>query len=446
MFQLIVIEGPNRGSIFPLTSGDNRLGRDASCEVVVLDEQVSRTHAVLRVSDHGCEFEEGNSRNGTYLNGTRCDGAILRSGDILRLGRVTLMFIDLDDSSSPSLPELVPGGATWGGKMNSVGEMASVAGSTRYLLGESSAIRKVERLVFRAARTDVTVLVTGESGTGKELVASSVHRNSRRRSMPFVALNGAVLRGSLLESELFGHEKGAFTGALARRQGSFEMADGGTLFLDEVGELPLETQASLLRILEGKGFRRLGGTSMIAPDVRLVAATNRNLLEMVSQGHFREDLYYRLAVVHIDLPPLRDRDEDVVLLARHFLEEISQEVGVRIQGFGESAVESLRRYPFPGNVRELRNLVERAVLFSDGERIEHLEMGPGSYSESLESSGLPSVSGHSSAPFLSIEELVQQHIREALSRAEGNKSQAARLLGIDRATLYARMKKHGIEG
>ena len=185
---------------------------------------------------------------------------------------------------------------------------------------------------------------------------------------------------------------------------------------------------------------------MIAPDVRLVAATNRNLLEMVSQGHFREDLYYRLAVVHIDLPPLRDRDEDVVLLARHFLEEISQEVGVRIQGFGESAVESLRRYPFPGNVRELRNLVERAVLFSDGERIEHLEMGPGSYSESLESSGLPSVSGHSSAPFLSIEELVQQHIREALSRAEGNKSQAARLLGIDRATLYARMKKHGIEG
>ncbi len=295
-------------------------------------------------------------------------------------------------------------------------------------------VERVLEMVDRVAERDVAVLVTGESGTGKELVARRLHDRSARAAGPFVAVNCAALPDSLAESELFGHEKGAFTGADARRAGRFEEASGGTLFLDEVGELSPPLQAKLLRVLEDRAVRRLGGTADIAVDVRLVAATNRDLEAEVERGAFRRDLYFRLAVVPVSLPPLRDRAGDVPVLARHLLAVLAERHGVAAAALSAEAEAALERYEWPGNVRELRNVLERALVVSGGGTLAAADlMLPESQGRDADG-GLP----------LDREERERQAVIEALRRADGNREEAARLLGVSVRTLYYRLRRWGI--
>ena len=310
-------------------------------------------------------------------------------------------------------------------------------------LGRSRQWRDVLAHATKVAPTDTTVLMTGESGTGKEVVARFIHRASSRKDGAFVALNCAALPEQLLESELFGHEKGAFTGALAARPGRIEQAAGGVLFLDEVGEMSLSVQAKFLRVLQEREYQRLGGTRTLKADMRVLAATNRNLKAATAHGTFREDLYYRLAVFDIALPPLRDRPEDVLLLVDAFLEEIGRSVGRPAAGVSEEVRAKLVAYPWPGNVRELRNAVERAVILCEGGLItsEHLPVGIASPARTGGDTPRAAASGGSPTTLDAAE---REMILQALTRSGNNKSKAARLLGLTRAQLRSRIEKHGI--
>jgi transcriptional regulator with GAF, ATPase, and Fis domain len=304
-------------------------------------------------------------------------------------------------------------------------------------LGRSQRWRDVLAQATKVAPTDTTVLMTGESGTGKEVIARFIHRGSARRNGPFVALNCAALPEQLLESELFGHEKGAFTGAVNARPGKIEQAAGGVLFLDEVGEMSPAVQAKFLRVLQEREFERLGGVRAQKADVRVLAATNRNLKTAIAQGGFREDLYYRLAVFDIALPPLRERPEDVPLLALSFLEEIGRSVGRPAAGLSEEVMDKLVRYAWPGNVRELRNAIERAVILCEGGLVtsDHLPIGIASAPDpapAQRAALAPAPGGE------------RELILDALARAGYNQSKAARLLGLTRAQIRARIEKHGI--
>ncbi len=308
------------------------------------------------------------------------------------------------------------------------------------LVGGSPALRHIEEQIGRVAGTKATVLIRGESGVGKELVARAIHYSSPRKESPFVCLNCAALTETLLESELFGHEKGAFTGATERMIGKFEAADQGTIFLDEIGEMAPNTQAKLLRVLEGQPFERVGGNTPIKVDVRVVAATNRPLEEGVRAGTFRKDLYFRLQVVQIDVPSLRERADDVPLIAEHFFKRFVRETGRKLKGFTSAAVKKMQGYHWPGNVRELRNVVERAVALGSGPMIEEsdiwlspLEAGPGS----------DLVSGEYRP--LSLEELEREHIAATLEHTDWNKSQAAGILGIERSTLDRKIKAYDLK-
>jgi two-component system response regulator PilR (NtrC family) len=316
---------------------------------------------------------------------------------------------------------------------------------SRTLVGTSVAMQKIYELVAQVAATRTNVLISGESGTGKELVARAVHEQSERRERGFVAVNCGAIPENLLESELFGHVKGAFTGAVQNKPGLFETADGGTLFLDEIGELPPTLQVKLLRAIQDKAVRRVGGNSDRPVDVRIVAATNRDLAAEVEGGRFRDDLYYRLNVIQIALPPLRERMEDVPLLLQHFLERYAREFGKTIDGVASQAMEKILAYDFPGNVRELENMVERAVALARGSRIDP---------ESLPPAILAGRSRTSAARLplegTNLDELVNRFegdlLREALARTGGVKKRAAQLLGISFRSLRYRLEKLGIEG
>jgi transcriptional regulator with GAF, ATPase, and Fis domain len=311
-------------------------------------------------------------------------------------------------------------------------------------LGRSRKWRDVLAHATKVAPTDTTVLLSGESGTGKEVVARFIHRGSSRKDGPFVALNCAALPEQLLESELFGHEKGAFTGALATRPGKIEQAGGGVLFLDEVGEMSPAVQAKFLRVLQEREYQRLGGARTLRADMRVLAATNRNLKAAISQGTFREDLYYRLAVFDIALPPLRERPEDILELVDAFLEEIGRSVGRPAAGVSEEVREKLMAYPWPGNVRELRNAIERAVILCEGGLItsEHLPIGIVSAPKPQEPGHAPP--GPAAPAATTLDAAEREMVIQALSRAGNNKSKAARLLGLTRAQLRSRIEKHGL--
>ncbi len=300
------------------------------------------------------------------------------------------------------------------------------------IIGESRPMQGVLALIRKIAATDASVLIRGESGTGKELVARGLHLNSGRRAGPLITVNCAAIPVSLIESELFGHEKGAFTGATARRKGRFELASGGTLFLDEIGDLALESQGKLLRVLEDGRLRRVGGTDEIAVDVRVVAATHRDLTELVAAKKFREDLYYRLHVLEIALPALRERGDDIVVLADHFMQFFARKIGKRVNGLDVEARDLLRRHVWPGNVRELRNALERAVLLSGGSIL-----GAGDFPALLSSAPLGSV-------IATLQEVERDHIARVLASVDGNKSEAARLLGVNRSTLYEKLERYKI--
>ncbi|MCU0661039.1 MAG: sigma-54 dependent transcriptional regulator [Myxococcota bacterium] len=296
----------------------------------------------------------------------------------------------------------------------------------------SQAMTDVVRALERLAPTDATVLITGESGTGKEMAARLLHDRSRRSYGPFVAVNCAALPDTLLESELFGHEKGAFTGAEKQRQGRFELASGGTLFLDEIGETSPSLQVRLLRVLQEKAFERVGGIATITVDVRVVAATNRDLSTLVATGRFREDLRYRLDVLPIRLPPLREREGDVVVLAQHFLAQLSRKHGKLNKRFSPAALEELQRHRFPGNVRELRSAVERGVLLGPSDEVWPADLGLDQSTES--NTGL----------LLNLKDLEKETIVRALEKAKGSRRQAAELLGISLRTLHYKLNEYGL--
>jgi two-component system response regulator AtoC len=301
------------------------------------------------------------------------------------------------------------------------------------LIGESPALLEIQALVEKIAPTSSTILITGESGTGKEVVARMIHHLSPRAENPFVALNLGGIPETLLESELFGHEKGSFTGAIARKIGMFELASSGTLFLDEIAEIPLHLQVKLLRVLQEREIQRVGGTQSLPIDVRILAATNKNLEEQIQQGLFREDLYYRLNIIKISLPPLRDRKEDIPLLAGHFLSKFSPKIGKSIQGIDQEAVKTLQSYNFPGNVRELENIIERAIIFAKTEMITLHDLG---------------LASSTSRPYVkkgTLSEMQKYAIIEALRRWEGNRTRAAEELGINRKTLLNKIKEYGLK-
>jgi len=322
------------------------------------------------------------------------------------------------------------------------------------IIGESAALREVLSKVEQVAPTASTVLLRGETGTGKELVAHAIHINSPREEKPFVRVNCAALAPGVLESELFGHEKGSFTGAVARRPGRFELADGGTLFLDECGDLPMEVQIKLLRTLQEREFERVGGHETIKVDVRVVSATNRNLEKMIEEGEFREDLYYRLNVFPINLPPLRDRLEDLPVLVQHFVTKFSRSMGGAPQSPSAEALAKLREYNWPGNVRELENIIERAMILARGQPLgsSHLDFGRRAQtSAAVSQSGpvavitTPAVADDGKSLAERLLDSERKEIISAVEKSRGNIASAARTLGINRSTLYYRLRKHGLE-
>jgi Nif-specific regulatory protein len=323
------------------------------------------------------------------------------------------------------------------------------------IVGDSPALRQVLGKVEQVAQTPATVLLRGETGTGKEMVARAIHINSPRESRPFVRVNCAALAPGVLESELFGHEKGAFTGAVARRPGRFELADGGTLFLDEVGDLPLDVQVKLLRVLQEREFERVGGVETVKVDVRLISATHRDLERLIVEGKFREDLYYRLNVFPITMPPLRERPGDIPLLVEHFLQKFAQSNGKTVNGVDPRALAALSSYPWPGNVRELENVIERAMILACGSTLTAADLDFGRRLGMTPPCGIPdgALAEGGSGPsgeggrslYRRLSEQERGEIVSAVERAQGNIAHAARALGINRSTLYYRMRKHGLE-
>lgn len=313
------------------------------------------------------------------------------------------------------------------------------------IIGKSRPMQDLLSLVAKVAPTSANVLIEGESGTGKELIASSIHFNSPRRENPFIAVNCSALSESLLESELFGHEKGAFTGAVSMKKGRFEWADNGTLFLDEIGELSLNLQVKLLRVIQEKCFERVGGTSQVRVNFRLIAATNKNLKEEVRQGRFREDLYYRLNVVYILVPPLRERPEDIHLLAHHFFHKFSEELASdrSIRGFSPECERILMDSTWPGNVRQLENTIERAMILCTGDMITPLDL-PRDIFESAGPNAYEGLVDETSGLYAALIAMEKRMIIEALKKANGVQAHAAALLKIGKSGLNQKIKKHGI--
>ncbi len=308
------------------------------------------------------------------------------------------------------------------------------------IIGRSPAMAKLLETVAQVAPSEATILITGESGTGKELIAGAIHFNSHRKEAPFIKINCAALTETLLESELFGHEKGAFTGADRRKEGCFVQAHGGSLFLDEVSEMPLTMQVKLLRVLQEREITRVGGEKVIPVDVRVITATNKDLLQLVKEGSFREDLYYRLNVVGLEIPPLRTREDDIPLLAQHFIEMFASKNKKEIKAFTPKAMDSLLRYDWPGNVRELMNAVERGVVLAQSEYLDDTDLRI-FHEGSHENSGPVMLSHETPRP---LEEVEKETVLRTLESTGGNKSETARRLGITRKTLHKKLKKYGV--
>jgi two-component system response regulator HydG len=309
------------------------------------------------------------------------------------------------------------------------------------IIGRSPAMVKLLETVAQVAPSEATVLITGDSGTGKEMIAGAIHFNSPRKDGPFVKLNCAAITETLLESELFGHERGAFTGAHKRKEGRFRQAHGGSIFLDEISEMSLAMQVKLLRVLQDREITRVGGQEVINVDVRLIAATNKDLLKEIEAGRFREDLFYRLNVVTLKMPPLRERREDVPLLAKHFLETFCQKNRKEMKGFTPQAMDLFLKYDWPGNVRELMNAVERGVVLANSEYLDEKDLPLALKDETIEGAAPPeqAIPGD-----LSLEEVEKASILKTLELTGGNKSEAARRLGITRRTLHKKLKKYGV--
>ncbi|MFP3040874.1 sigma-54 dependent transcriptional regulator [Treponema primitia] len=324
---------------------------------------------------------------------------------------------------------------------NSLEAEKRMTGGGNLLIGDTEVMRELSDQIDRIAGSDVTVLITGESGTGKEIVAREIHRRGKYAAEPFAAVNIGGIHEGLMESELFGHEKGSYTGALARKQGLFELAGRGTLFLDEIGEMPMTLQVKLLRVLQERKIRRLGGNDDIPVNARIVSATNRDIETLVREGSFREDLYYRLNVFRMTIPPLRQRREDIPLLAEYLLKKISFRMGRSLPVLTPAAAEKLLEYPFPGNVRELENILERALIYRENGHLtpKDIEL------HRLNTGGIPGPEGESVPGVPSLENIEREAIRKALTRTQGNRTKAAAELGVSRKTIINKIKAYKLE-
>jgi DNA-binding NtrC family response regulator len=397
-----------------------QLGSDPANSFPIADGTVSRIHCEVRVEqDNRVLVRDLGSTNGTFVDGVRVREAFLKSGARLRLGAAEVRF-ELDGER----------------------HLVEVSQAINFgeLVGTSPAIRRVFSLLERAARTDSTLILEGETGTGKTRAASTVHALSARASKPFLVVDCGSLPPTLLEAELFGHEKGAFTGATARRLGVFEEAEGGTVLLDEVGEIPLELQPRLLRVLEERQIKRLGQNRMTAIDVRILAATHRDLRQEVNAGRFRSDLYFRLAVLRVSMPPLRERAEDLPGIARALLEHLGASAQTHSGLFRDDFLESLARSTWPGNVRELRNYLERCMLFDepaslgDDAPVKKTAISEGTYSLAL-----------TAARQRVVESFEREYLTRLLARNGGSVAKAATDAEIDRVYLYRLLRKYGLK-
>jgi len=417
--EVMVTEGVDADRSAPLVAGGLTVGTSSQAGFRLKDPSVSRKHVELIPIDAGIRVRDLESTNGTVIGGNRITEAVVPLGTVLVLGKTKLELVRVVERHPLPLS-----------RRRRFGE----------LIGSSAPMRQVYSLLERAAEADVTVLIEGETGTGKELAARAVHQSSSRSQAPFQIVDCGAVSPTLIEAELFGHVRGSFTGADRDRPGAFELAHQGTLFFDEIGELPLALQPKLLRALESREVRRIGGTSCIPVDVRFVAATNRNLAEEVKRGRFREDLFYRLNVFRVVMPPLREHREDIPLLVKHFLEPLSD------SPLSDELLGRMSQLDWPGNVRELRNAVERAVVLARGDKTARAttQTAPGGEQEGL------ALEVDASRPFKEVKAEVvarfeRAYLEQVLDRTRGNISAAAREAGIDRKHMERLIRKHDVE-
>lgn len=434
---LSIVKGALAGSNYQFSKDVIRVGSHPRCDVILNDSTVSRFHCELRKHEDGYRLVDEGSTNGTYINKLRIRDVYLYAGCEFQIGNTTLSF-------SPQVEDI------------SVGESAQ--SSCGPLIGGSRQMRNIYNLIKKVSPSDLSIIIQGETGTGKEVVAQAIHEFSRRADKPLVVFDCSAVPEHLIESELFGHEKGSFSGAIRTHMGVFEQADGGTLFLDELGELSISLQPKLLRALESGMIRRVGGERPVKVDVRVISATNRNLEEMVHAQTFRQDLFYRLAKVQMQLPPLRDRERDVVMIAEHFLERLNQQnEGYRyIQGITPNALHKLAAWSWPGNVRELRNVIERAYTFADREMIHSADLTSQIHAvqvqqeseekgEGMLNFDIPESCSLKEAKERIISSFEKDYLQQLLDKHKYNISAVSREAGIDRRHVYRLMKKYALE-
>ncbi|MFL5306218.1 MAG: sigma 54-interacting transcriptional regulator [Polyangia bacterium] len=416
--RLLVVKGPDRGEMFEVATAPITLGSGQGCDVLLSDPTVSRRHLEAAPGPEGVVLRDLGSTNGSFVQGARFQELTLGFGTEVTIGKTVLKWVPNEESI-----DLGP----------------SEAESYGALVGRDAKLRRLFRLLDDVAATDATVLIEGETGTGKELLAEEIHRHSPRKNGPFIVFDCGAVPDELIESALFGHVRGAFTGAVTDRRGAFEEADGGTLFLDEIGELSLSVQPALLRALDKQSVRPVGGSTYTRASVRVVAATNRNLRAEIAARQFREDLYYRVAVVRMQVPPLRERLDDIPLLVEHFTRHFRNGEALQI---APDDMARLQRHSWLGNVRELRNVIERACALSHGARLEideALEERPGRRSGASDID-LP----FKAAKARVVDDFERGYIEALLKRHQGNLSAAARAAEIDRKHLRELLRKHGL--
>ena len=435
--KLLVISGPLQGREILINRDTFTIGSGEHNDLRIPDSTVSKRHCEILIDQTGYQIRDLESTNGTLVQGVRVSSATLAPGSEVQLGKSRFIFCPLQEPSDIPLS-----------RNESFGKM----------LGKSVPMRRIFYLAETYAPSDATIMITGETGTGKEVLAEEIHNHSARKDKPYIVIDCAAISKELIESELFGHVKGAFTGANTDRQGAFELADGGTVFLDEIGDLSSELQPKLLRVLEKREIRRVGSNKVRKIDVRIISATNRNLANDVNEGRFREDLYYRLSVVHLEIPPLRRRREDIPLLAKNFIISLKGPDALKDIGDIDRTMEVLTRHEWPGNVRELRNLVELA-FYSEKRPIDlsaflslgALHAGNLSVPEAVPS-GRAAVEPRpfeTDKPFKDakndlIEEFERAYLADLLARNKQNVSRAAREAGIERAYLQRLIRKYGM--
>jgi len=434
--QLVVVEGDSRGKKFDLGTQRITIGKRKDNDLPILDRTVSRQHIEIVKESDSFLLRDLGSTNGTFLNDTKIKEAYLAPGDVIRIGNSSIEFIAFDEKV-----RIAPSEKTEFGN----------------IVGRSRKMRQIFGLLERIAKTDSTVIVEGETGTGKEVFARAIHDQSGRKGKSFVVFDCSAVAENLIESELFGHVKGSFTGAIATRKGAFEEASGGTIFLDELGELSSELQPKLLRALEQRQIKKVGSNDTINIDVRVICATNRNLRKEVADGNFREDLYYRLSVVKIYLPPLRERPDDIAPLIERFLADGKFNQGpdgtLHVSRVEDDALKMLTRYQWPGNIRELLNVLERVVPLVDGNSIkgqdlayvfQELEREEDESTEKITSvdTGIP----FKDAKQKVVERFEKDYLSTLLRRNNYNISKTAREAGIDRKHIRNLLKKYGILG